>query len=112
MPSPARRAGGLVASEAVEAGLGAGARVGAVASKDAQAARIQEKLRVHGAVSLETLARSPGFRWPATMPDSEEDPAGFREYQEYTLKPFGQAIGRILATFDNPRGYPDVVVER
>jgi len=101
-----------VASDAIEAALRAGARVVAVTRKDAQAARIQERHRVFGAVSLETLARSPGFRWPATMPDSEEDPDGFREYQEYTLKPFGLAIGRILATTDNPRGYPDLVVER
>jgi enoyl-CoA hydratase/carnithine racemase/NADPH:quinone reductase-like Zn-dependent oxidoreductase len=101
-----------VAAGAIEAALRAGARVVAVTRKDAQAARIQESHRVHGAVSLETLGRSPGFRWPATMPDSEQDPDGFREYQDYTLKPFGQAIGRMLATADNPRGYPDLVVER
>jgi len=101
-----------VAREAIEAALRAGARVVAVARKDAEAARLQETLPVQGVVSLETLARNPGFRWPETMPDSEEDPDGFREYQDYTLKPFGQAIGRILATPDNPRGYPDVVVER
>jgi enoyl-CoA hydratase/carnithine racemase/NADPH:quinone reductase-like Zn-dependent oxidoreductase len=104
--------GDPVAAEAIEAALRAGARVVAVARKDAQAARIQETLRVAGVVSIETLSRSPGFRWPSTMPDSEQDPDGFREYQDYTLKPFGQAIGRILATPDNPRGYPDVVVER
>jgi acrylyl-CoA reductase (NADPH)/3-hydroxypropionyl-CoA dehydratase/3-hydroxypropionyl-CoA synthetase len=28
------------------------------------------------------------------------------------LKPFGQAIGRLLATSDNPRGNPDLIVER
>ncbi len=101
-----------VGTGAIEAALRAGARVVAVARRDAQAARVQDQLRVHGVVSIETLARSPGFRWPSTMPDSERDPDGFREYQDYTLKPFGQAIGRLLATADNPRGYPDLIVER
>jgi enoyl-CoA hydratase/carnithine racemase len=46
------------------------------------------------------------------MPDYDLDHDGYREYQERTLKPFGQAVGRLLATADNPRGNPDVIVER
>jgi hypothetical protein len=46
------------------------------------------------------------------MPDYDLDPDGFREYQDRTLKPFGQAVGRVLATPDNPRGNPDMIVER
>ncbi len=98
--------------DAIRAAREFGARVVAVTRSDRQAARLQSALAVQGVVSLETLARSPGFRWPETMPDADRDPDGYREYQEYTLKPFGQAIGRLLATPDNPRGHPDVVVER
>ena len=65
-----------------------------------------------GVVSLETLARDASFRWPDAMPDYDLDPDGFREYQDRTLKPFGQAVGRVLATPDNPRGNPDMIVER
>jgi len=101
-----------VGDDAIGAALGAGARVVAVTRLDAQAARVQASLRVSGAVSLETLARSPGFRWPETMPDYDVDPDAYRAYQDQTLKPLGQAIGRVLAGPDNPRGNPDVVVER
>jgi acrylyl-CoA reductase (NADPH)/3-hydroxypropionyl-CoA dehydratase/3-hydroxypropionyl-CoA synthetase len=101
-----------VGTDAISAASHAGARVVVVTRTDAQAAHVQARLRVHGAVSLETLARSPGFRWPETMPDYDTDRAGYREYQDDTLKPFGQAIGRLLATADNPRGAPDIVVER
>jgi enoyl-CoA hydratase/carnithine racemase/NADPH:quinone reductase-like Zn-dependent oxidoreductase len=100
-----------VGGDAIAAAREAGARVVAVARLDAQAARMQAALGVD-VVSLETLARSPGFRWPAAMPDYDRDPDAYREYQEDTLKPFGQAVGRLLATADNPRGYPDVIVER
>ncbi len=46
------------------------------------------------------------------MPDYDEDLDGYRAYQDATLKPFGLAVGRLLATADNPRGNPDLVVER
>ena len=101
-----------VATDALHAAVHAGARVVAVTSRDAQATRLTSVLRLTGAVSLETLGRNPTFRWPETMPDYDLDPAGYREYQETTLKPFGQAVGRLLATPDNPRGNPDLVVER
>ncbi len=76
---------------------------------------------VEGLVSLEELARRHGaaFHWPETMPrlpdaraDIERFRAGVRDYQERTLKPFGNAIGRILRSPDNPRGAPDLVFER
>jgi acrylyl-CoA reductase (NADPH)/3-hydroxypropionyl-CoA dehydratase/3-hydroxypropionyl-CoA synthetase len=101
-----------VGSEAIAAALAAGARVVAVTRLDAQAAQVRASLGVAGVVSLETLARSPGFRWPETMPDYDTDPESYRAYQDQTLKPFGQAVGRVLACADNPRGHPDVVVER
>ncbi len=76
---------------------------------------------VEGIVSLEEIKRRLGdqFDWPATMPrlpdakaDIQRFKAGVRDYQERTLKPFGNAIGRILRSADNPRGSPDLVFER
>jgi enoyl-CoA hydratase/carnithine racemase/NADPH:quinone reductase-like Zn-dependent oxidoreductase len=101
-----------VGLDAISAAAHAGARVVAVTRLDAQAAHLERTVRLQGVVSLETLGRSSGFRWPETMPDYDLDPEGYRAYQEATLKPFGQAVGRLLATADNPRGTPDVVVER
>jgi enoyl-CoA hydratase/carnithine racemase/NADPH:quinone reductase-like Zn-dependent oxidoreductase len=101
-----------VGAEAIAAALAAGARVVAATQTDAQAAHVQGMSGVHGTISREHLGRTPGFRWPATMPDYDVDPEGYRAYQEHTLKPFGQAIGRLLATADNPRGHPDLIVER
>jgi enoyl-CoA hydratase/carnithine racemase len=73
---------------------------------------VETAFGVHGVVSLERLGRDPAFRWPETMPDYDVDPDGFRAYQDATLKPFGQAVGRLLADRDNPRGNPGVIVER
>ncbi|HEX3177127.1 MAG TPA: enoyl-CoA hydratase-related protein [Methylomirabilota bacterium] len=101
-----------VGADAIAGALGSAARVVAVTSTDAAAARLRERWTLAGTVSLETLARSRGFAWPATMPDFDTDPEGYRAYQDATLKPFGLAVGRLLATPDNPRGYPDVIVER
>jgi len=76
---------------------------------------------IAGIVSLEDLARREGrnFYWPSTMPrlpmardDIEAFKAGVRDYQDRTLKPFGSAIGRILRSDDNPRGNPDLILER
>jgi len=101
-----------VGEDAITTALAAGARVVAVTPDDATAARVTAAHRVAGVVSLETLARGAGLQWPEAMPDYDTDPDGYRRYQDVTLKPFGQAVGRLLATPDNPRGYPDVVVER
>src|SRR2546430_17236941 len=89
-----------------------GARVVAATRTDAQAAHLKSVRGLAGAVSLETLGRARGFVWPEAMPDYDTDAEGYRRYQDATLKPFGLAVGRLLATTDNPRGYPDVIVER
>src|SRR5262245_11302898 len=101
-----------VGDEVIEAALRAGARVAAVTGTDQEGASLQSRFALRGVVSLEALARSPGFRWPDAMPDYDLDAEGYRAYQDATLKPFGQAVGRLLATADNPRGYPDLIVER
>ena len=76
---------------------------------------------LEGIVSLEDIARRAGdqFHWPETMPrladakvDIERFRAGVRDYQDRTLKPFGNAVGRILRSADNPRGSPDLIFER
>jgi acrylyl-CoA reductase (NADPH)/3-hydroxypropionyl-CoA dehydratase/3-hydroxypropionyl-CoA synthetase len=108
----AAEGGDAVGDGAIEAALRAGARVVAVAHSDAGAARLRQRFALRGTVSLEALGRAPGFRWPETMPDYDRDPEGHRAYQDATLKPFGQAVGKLLATPDNPRGHPDLIVER
>src|SRR6185369_9043727 len=107
-----RGGGDAVGADAVTTALRAGARVVVATGTDAEAAEVQAAHRVQGVVSLQTLARSAGLRWPETMPDYDQDPDGYREYQDATLKPFGLAVGRLLAAPDNPRGNPDVIVER
>jgi acrylyl-CoA reductase (NADPH)/3-hydroxypropionyl-CoA dehydratase/3-hydroxypropionyl-CoA synthetase len=76
---------------------------------------------IRGVVSLESIARREGgnFNWPETMPrlpsardDIEVFRAAVRDYQDKTLKPFGAAVGRILSSADNPRGAPDLILER
>src|SRR5262249_61977210 len=114
---PARRARAAppadpTAEDAIETALALGARVVAVTRTDAQAAHLKRIGALSGTVSLETLGRARGFVWPEAMPDYDTDPDGYRRYQDATLKPFGQAVGRMLATPDNPRGYPDLIVER
>jgi acrylyl-CoA reductase (NADPH)/3-hydroxypropionyl-CoA dehydratase/3-hydroxypropionyl-CoA synthetase len=107
-----RGPGDAVGADAVGAALRVGARVVVATRSDADAAGVRAAHRVHGVVSVETLARTAGLRWPETMPDYDADADGFRAYQDATLKPFGQAVGRLLAAPDNPRGNPDVIVER
>jgi acrylyl-CoA reductase (NADPH)/3-hydroxypropionyl-CoA dehydratase/3-hydroxypropionyl-CoA synthetase len=107
-----RGAGDDAGADAITTALRTGARVVVAAPTDADAAAVQAAHRVRGVVSLQALARDAGLRWPEAMPDYDEDADGYREYQDVTLKPFGLAVGRLLATPDNPRGYPDVVVER
>ncbi len=76
---------------------------------------------VEGIVSLEGLKRRDGanFHWPNTLPrlpDAKEDietfKNGVRDYQQRTLKPFGSAVGRLLRSPGNPRGVPDLIMER
>ena len=101
-----------IGAEAITVAVRAGARVVAATRNDAQAAHVKARLPAHGIVSLQALARTAGLQWPDAMPDYDVDGVTYRQYQERTLKPFGQAVGRLLATGDNPRGNPDVVVER
>jgi acrylyl-CoA reductase (NADPH)/3-hydroxypropionyl-CoA dehydratase/3-hydroxypropionyl-CoA synthetase len=101
-----------VGDDAIATALATGARVVVATRTDAEAARVKAAHGVHGVVSLETLGRAGGFAWPEAMPDYDTDAEGYRRYQDATLKPFGQAVGRLLATADNPRGNPDVIVER
>jgi enoyl-CoA hydratase/carnithine racemase/NADPH:quinone reductase-like Zn-dependent oxidoreductase len=107
-----RGPGDAAGADAITAALHAGARVVVTTPTDAEAVAVQAAHRVRGVVSLETLARDGGLRWPEAMPDYDEDADGYRAYQDATLKPFGLAVGRLLAGPDNPRGYPDVIVER
>ncbi len=76
---------------------------------------------IAGIVSLESISRREGdsFDWPDTMPrlpDAKLDIEGFkaavRDYQDRVMKPFGSAVGRILRSPDNPRGAPDLIIER
>ncbi len=76
---------------------------------------------IAGIVSLESIRRREGdnFDWPDTMPrlpDAKTDIEGFkaavRDYQDRVMKPFGSAVGRILRSPDNPRGAPDLIIER
>ena len=109
---PSDALGDTTAEAAIETALALGARVVAVTRTDAQAAHLKRIGGLTGTVSLETLGRVRGFVWPDAMPDYDIDSEAYRRYQDVTLKPFGQAVGRLLATPDNPRGYPDVIVER
>ncbi|MDW8218303.1 MAG: zinc-binding dehydrogenase [Acidobacteriota bacterium] len=76
---------------------------------------------VRGIVSIEDIQRRYGadFVWPETMPalpDPKAQTAAFKEavrlFTEITFKPFAASVGRLLAAPDNPRGYPDMIVER
>ncbi len=110
--------------EAIEATRALGARTVVITYTDAQREFVQSLgfgSSLRGVVSLEELRRRLGsdFEWPKTMPelpDSKTDPAGLKEavrrFNELTFKPLGAAIGHYLRSADNPRGYPDLVIER
>ena len=113
-----------VGLEAIEAVRAAGARLVVATATDAQREFVQSLGfgdAVRGVVSLEEIRRKEGadFDWPSAlppMPDAKRETAKFKEavrlYQERTMKPFGGAIGRYLRSADNPRGYPDLIIER
>lgn len=75
---------------------------------------------VEGIISLEGLKRRDAeFVWPDSLPrlpdaraDIERFKEGVRRYQQHTMKPFGTAVGKILGSPGNPRGVPDLVIER
>lgn len=77
--------------------------------------------RVRGVITIEDLRRreGEGFDWPSSLPplpDPRRETAAFKEaaraFQERTTKPFGAAVGRVLRSADNPRGAPDLIIER
>ena len=110
--------------EMIEAVRAIGARTVVATSTDAQREFVQSlgfEDAVAGVVSLEDVRRraGQGFDWPLTMPrlaDARQDIETFRravrDFQERTLKPFGAAVGALLKSADNPRGAPDLVLER
>jgi acrylyl-CoA reductase (NADPH)/3-hydroxypropionyl-CoA dehydratase/3-hydroxypropionyl-CoA synthetase len=112
---------GLQALEALRA---VGARTVVATATDAQREFVQSlgfEDALAGVVSLQDLQRrfGQGFDWPRTLPrlpDAKADIEAFRQavrhFQEHTLKPFGNAVGAALRRPDNPRGAPDLVIER
>ncbi len=110
--------------EMIEAARAVGARTVVVTTTDGQREFILSlgfEDAVAGVVSLEGIKRREGgnFDWPDTMPrlpvardDIEAFRAAVRDFQDKTLKPFGAAVGKLLRSPDNPRGSPDVILER
>ncbi len=110
--------------EMIEAVRAVGARTVVATHTDAQREFVQSlgfEDAVAGVVSLEDIRRRQGvdFHWPRTMPrladakqDIERFRAGVRDFQDRTLKPFGAAVGALLKSPDNPRGAPDLILER
>jgi len=110
--------------EAIEAARSMGARIVVVTYTDAQREFVLSLgfgAALRGVVSIEELHRRFGeeFDWPRTMPDlpdSKTDPEGLKEavrrFNDLTFKPLGSAVGVFLSSADNPRGYPDMIIER
>jgi acrylyl-CoA reductase (NADPH)/3-hydroxypropionyl-CoA dehydratase/3-hydroxypropionyl-CoA synthetase len=110
--------------EMIEAARRLGARIVVATTTDGQRELLQSlglEDAIEGVVSLESIARREGanFLWPDTMPqlpdakaDIEAFKAAVRDYQDRVMKPFGSAVGRILRSPDNPRGAPDLIIER
>jgi acrylyl-CoA reductase (NADPH)/3-hydroxypropionyl-CoA dehydratase/3-hydroxypropionyl-CoA synthetase len=113
--------GGL---EAIEAARAMGGRIVVVTYTDAQREFVLSLgfgAALKGVVSLEELHRRFGeeFEWPTTMPplpDARKELQAFkdsvRQFNDLTFKPLGNAVGVYLRSNENPRGYPDLVVER
>jgi acrylyl-CoA reductase (NADPH)/3-hydroxypropionyl-CoA dehydratase/3-hydroxypropionyl-CoA synthetase len=113
-----------VGIEAIEAAAARGARIAVVCYSDAQREFVRSLGfgdQLAGVVALSELQRraSVEFEWPETMPplpDVRRDGAAFKDavraFQERTIKPLGQAVGKLLRSSDNPRGAPDLVIER
>ncbi len=113
-----------VGLEAIEAVRAAGGHLVVATASDAQREFVQSLGfgdAVRGVVSIEEIRRREGadFDWPDALPplpDAKRETTKFKEavrqFQERTMKPFGGALGRWLRSADNPRGYPDLIVER
>ena len=76
---------------------------------------------IQGIFSIEELKHRKGakFAWPKTMPalpNSKDSPKEFKEavrwYQEFVFKPFASQVGALLKSASNPKGMPDIIVER
>ncbi len=110
--------------EMIEAARLFKARIAVVAYTNAQREFLQSlglEDAVEGVVSIEALKKRGGedFDWPTSLPrlpdsktDTEAFKRGVRDYQQKTLKPFGSAVGKLLRSPGNPRGAPDLVIER
>lgn len=113
-----------VGLEMIEAARVFKARLVIVTTTDGQREFLQSlglEESVEGIISLERLKRIGGdnFNWPKALPqlpdakiDIERFKRGVRDFQTLTIKPFGSAIGRLLRSPSNPRGVPDVIMER
>jgi acrylyl-CoA reductase (NADPH)/3-hydroxypropionyl-CoA dehydratase/3-hydroxypropionyl-CoA synthetase len=113
-----------VGLEGIEAARAMGARIVVVTYTDAQREFVQSLgfgMALRGVVSIEELKRRYGdeFDWPETMPElpeAKKDLQGFkdavRDFNDRTFKPLGAAVGQYLRSDDNPRGYPDLIIER
>ncbi|WP_019529298.1 AMP-binding protein [Dasania marina] len=106
---------------AIEAGRASSLRIVVVTDTDAERDFVMSLGfgdAVLGAVSLtEIRRREPEFDWPDTMgdlpnPESPEFKECVRLMNENTLKPIGKAVGKLLRSEDNPRGQPDIIIER
>ncbi|HVX95625.1 MAG TPA: AMP-binding protein [Polyangia bacterium] len=110
--------------ECIEAAREAGARIVVCALTDGQRDFVKSMgfgEAVRGVFSVQELQRREGdaFTWPRTMPllpDPRHETAAFKEavrwYQEQVFKPFASQVGVFLRGAGNPRGYPDLVLER
>ncbi len=113
-----------VGLEAIETARAMGGRIVIVTASDAQRDFILSLgfgAALQGVISLEEIKRRSGddFEWHTTMPDladarteTEAFKEGVRRFTDLTFKPLGAAIGRFLRSPDNPRGYPDLIIER
>jgi acrylyl-CoA reductase (NADPH)/3-hydroxypropionyl-CoA dehydratase/3-hydroxypropionyl-CoA synthetase len=113
-----------VGLECIETAREQGARVVVCTATDGQRDFVKSMgfgEAIRGVFSVQELKRREGeaFTWPRTMPslpDPRKQTVAFKEavrwYQEQVFKPFASQVGAFLKGAANPRGYPDVVIER
>jgi acrylyl-CoA reductase (NADPH) / 3-hydroxypropionyl-CoA dehydratase / 3-hydroxypropionyl-CoA synthetase len=113
-----------VGLECIETAREHGARVVVCTATDGQRDFVKSMgfgEAIRGVFSVQEVKRREGdaFSWPRTMPplpDPRKETAAFKEavrwYQEQVFKPFASQVGVFLRGAGNPRGYPDVVIER
>lgn len=77
--------------------------------------------QVRGVLSLENLQSqlTDPLQWPngfIDLPDPKQEPFAFRDairhYNDAVVKPLGSRLSQYFRSHDNPRGYPDIIVER